>query len=409
MILGDGKSGFIFDEWRAMTRRWGTFNGWLVANLGRRTSSGRVLPELDGLRFISIMMVVIYHFNLKFQEIVGASEIDWVAQLADTGGFGVRIFFVISGFILALPFAAHYLKQGRKVRLGSYFWRRVTRLEPPYIISMTLILIAWIIFEHATLGELFPHYAVGLFYLHNLGYGTMNPVNGVAWTLEVEIQFYLLVPLLMTVFSIRSRPLRLFVIVAIALCSVALQTFFIDVDSIWSRTLVAHLQFFLLGLLLADIYLVSWNSNPKTHLFWDVLWLISWPLLLLVLEKKIAVDLVTPFLVLLLFLAAFRGPITRKALRQATIFTIGGMCYSIYLLHVQIIHVIAPFAAEISPGSSALQFVLQLALVTPLVILGSAIFFVLIERPCMVKDWPQRLWTHLAQARFNGVARIRRL
>jgi hypothetical protein len=37
--------------------------GWLVARLGRRTSGGRYLPEVDGLRFVSIALVVLYHLR----------------------------------------------------------------------------------------------------------------------------------------------------------------------------------------------------------------------------------------------------------------------------------------------------------------------------------------------------------
>jgi len=45
---------------------------------------------------------------------------------------------MISGFILAAPFVGHYLHDKKRVNLGSYFIRRLTRLEPPYVIVMVM-------------------------------------------------------------------------------------------------------------------------------------------------------------------------------------------------------------------------------------------------------------------------------
>ena len=63
-----------------------------------------------------------------------------IARVLEHGNYGVQLFFVISGFVLALPFASHYLCQTRAVSLRAYFLRRLTRLEPPYVLSMLLFL-----------------------------------------------------------------------------------------------------------------------------------------------------------------------------------------------------------------------------------------------------------------------------
>ena len=49
------------------------------------------------------------------------------------------VFFTLSGFILALPFASNRLGDGRVVKLSKYFWRRITRIEPPYLVSLALV------------------------------------------------------------------------------------------------------------------------------------------------------------------------------------------------------------------------------------------------------------------------------
>ena len=124
------------------------------------------------------------------------------------GFHGVDLFFVISGFILALPFAAHHLAGAPSVSLRKYYLRRLTRLEPPYFVSIFLLLALSIWIHRRAASAILPHLAASLAYLHNVIYGTQSTVIGVAWSLEIEVQFYLLVPLLTLVFAIRDSRLR---------------------------------------------------------------------------------------------------------------------------------------------------------------------------------------------------------
>ena len=78
------------------------------------------------------------------------------------GGYGVSIFFMISGFILSLPFAkAHFNKNpGKKnISLKRYYLRRLIRLEPPYIIALIIFFIGnvWVLHKYS-FDELLPHF-----------------------------------------------------------------------------------------------------------------------------------------------------------------------------------------------------------------------------------------------------------
>jgi peptidoglycan/LPS O-acetylase OafA/YrhL len=100
----------------------------------------------------------------------------------------VELFYGISGFILGVPFASHYLLNAPRVNLKQYFLRRLTRLEPPYFLS----LIAWAAMQwavaHRSLSNMAPHLAASSVYLHNLIFGGFpGSVNSVAWSLEVEV------------------------------------------------------------------------------------------------------------------------------------------------------------------------------------------------------------------------------
>lgn len=75
------------------------------------------------------------------------------------------------------------------------------------------------------------------------------------------------------------------------------------------------------------------------------------------------------------------------------------MCYSMYLFHYQVIAgafaVTRDWAAATSP---VVYFALQASLGAAAVLLFTCLWFVLIERPCMVRDWPQRLWARLSSS-----------
>src|SRR3954471_14833233 len=101
----------------------------------RITTSGEIIPEIDGLRFIAIAAVILHHLALFVSTQRKSDE-----GLLLVGQNGVELFFAISGFILAVPFAMQYLNAGKRVKLSRYFVRRLTRLEPPYLLALILLI-----------------------------------------------------------------------------------------------------------------------------------------------------------------------------------------------------------------------------------------------------------------------------
>ncbi|HSS98754.1 MAG TPA: acyltransferase [Terriglobales bacterium] len=352
---------------------------------------------MDGLRFAAIAMVFLFHLNgyltVKSKSFYPVSPTDWLAQAAYVGFHGVELFFVISGFILALPFAAHHLKDKPRVSLRKYYLRRLTRLEPPYFVAAIGLFLLAIWVQKADVHVLAPHLVASLSYLHNLIYGAQSSVIGVAWSLEIEVQFYLFVPLLTLLFAIKHKLVRRFVLLVLIVGILAAQVAFLHGNPRASLSILAYLQFFLVGFLLADVFIVDWLENPSPNFYWDVIGLIAWPLLFLTLHKPLLTHWLFPGMVFVLYTATFRGRILNHIFINRWVTVIGGMCYSIYLIHYEVISAVGRFTKKISEGLPYwLHLSIQTFFVGVAVLVVCGLYFVLLEKPCMRRDWPQRLW-----------------
>jgi len=364
--------------------------------LRRVTSNGRFIPAIDGLRCIAIMSVVLFHLNtyVLAKSTAFASEgveENNLRQLLACGDYGVQLFFVISGLILGLPFAEHYLQGRPKVSLRQYFARRIFRIEPPYIINLVVISALLVVAKSESIVSLVPHLGASLLYLHNLVFGESSRINQAAWSLEVEVQFYLVAPLLAMMFAIRQTALRRVVQWAAIGLVVGLKfAFSLESRALVPTTILWYLDFFLAGLLLADIYTSRWNSRPSQNCYGDVVALSAWCAVIGVHILPLA----EPILALVILLAcgaSFRGWLFYRCLSSPWVTTVGGMCYTIYLYHQFIISATGRWTIGLAAGSTyAGNLVLQAVLLVPVVLATSAILFVLFEKPFMVRNWPLR-------------------
>ncbi len=153
-------------------------------------------PQLDGLRAIAVLAVFISHFGL-------GSRLVWLQELLDWGHLGVRLFFVLSGFLITriLLKGKDAVESGQMTfsRSMLYFYgRRFLRIFPIYYLTL---IVAGILDVQGIRSVLNYHF----FYLSNLTgaifqlteggqYILKNPVSAHFWSLAVEEQFYLLWP-----------------------------------------------------------------------------------------------------------------------------------------------------------------------------------------------------------------------
>jgi peptidoglycan/LPS O-acetylase OafA/YrhL len=357
----------------------------------RITSTGRFIPEVDGLRFIAIFLVFVYHLGGDISRhssaaVVQSMETDWVVLLTRGFNVGVPLFFAISGFILSLPFAEAYRERRAPVSLGSYFLRRLTRLEPPYLIALLLLFVLKIATSRGTASGLLPSLLASSVYTHNAFFGRASDINIVAWSLEIEVQFYILAPLLATVFLIGRDSMRRAVLATAILLTTGLSRL-AWLHAPLQFSLLAYAQFFLAGFVVTEFYLESRTRTRRWH--WDCGWAAAWVALL---GCRVfggdAYEWVQPWLIVLLFICAILGVAANRLITNQWIVTIGGMCYSIYLLHNYVIAA-AGFVTEPLGQSAAfpVRLLVQIAVMSPIVLVVGALYFRLVERHFMSPDW----------------------
>jgi peptidoglycan/LPS O-acetylase OafA/YrhL len=380
-----------------------------LARFSRVTTRGRFIPEVDGLRLVAIAAVFVFHLAIN---LASRNPTDYgyprpgsaLHDTIRTGALGVELFFILSGLVLALPFARHHLRGAPEVRLKAYFLRRLTRLEPPYFVVMIGCFLLLVVVHGGSAPALAPHLLASLGYVHNLVYGQESVINNVAWSLEVEIQFYLLVPWLTALFAIRRTAARRAAIVLGIVLTSLVGPLVAQTSPHLENSLLRFTQYFLVGFLLADLLVLDQLSPRRRRLGWDALALATVPLVVMLhtgtggarwlpgAYHQQVTEVAVPWLFLVAYLGVFRGVALNAFLTRRLVTTIGGMCYSIYLLHNVVLNNTLFLTKDLAPtGWYPADLALQGLLTGLLVLAVSAVFFVLVERPCMDKSWPRHL------------------
>ena len=359
----------------------------LLRPFRRITYSTAYLPEIDGLRFLAIFSVVALMHTTNFldEKFYGDALLPdgyWKRFFLE-GGNGVGLFFAISGFILSLPFARWRLLGGPPVSLKRYFLRRLTRLEPPYVIILVVLFAAqvWLL-KMYTARELLPHLLASICYVHTLYFHSFSWILPVSWSLEVEVQFYILAPLLCLSFLIRRAWLRRGLYLAVIVFSAF---YWFDV---WHTVHVfLYLHFFFAGILAADLHCSGRRLFASERLGVAVGFLALAGFLFLISVHWLPGYLLKTLCIFLLLHTATSYAAVRRLFSIGGLVVVGGMCYSIYLLHFAIISAMGGLLARLglrSPG--ALAFVPLALLLLAAVLAVSALYFIAIEKPFM-KPW----------------------
>lgn len=147
--------------------------------------------RIESLRAIAALGVLIGHVYAAANPLAEQRLATYFERISLGGGFGVYLFFALSGFLLFRPFAKRDVGGGAAIDVRRYALNRAVRILPLYYAAVVIMLV--VTAHGGTVGQWLTF---GLFAenFHDAVY--VNQVDGVVWSLVVEVQFYVLLPLI---------------------------------------------------------------------------------------------------------------------------------------------------------------------------------------------------------------------
>lgn len=290
--------------------------------------------SISFLRAIAILSVAVLHLSTSFLQYSGAFDIDYVdtfdsARAVHLMGYkGVYIFFAISAFLITSSIYRLNIAPGSGL---FFFKKRLFRIYPPYIASLMIFLLVHLVIGNYSWFELIESLGFSLIFSHDLFTSDWSIINPVAWSLEVEVQFYALISVSIVCISLFFR--RKYVNLCLLL--VVFSGFSYLLTNFGNRVLFNYFMYFISGVLAA----ISWFSYSKVlnfikiRFFFEMVFLSSLALIF-IFDDPILISL-SLFVVILSGLKAskleslFSHSVTRY---------VSKVSYSYYLLHYPMFH-----------------------------------------------------------------------
>lgn len=242
--------------------------------MGNRRPGRPFFPEFEGLRAVAALLVVMVHTSFASGFTLRSPLGTYTAR----GDSGVSVFFLISGFLLYRPFVAAHFEGRPGPDVRTFLVRRVLRIVPLYWAVLTVV---YTVNGWSTAGGI---EGVARTYLFAQVYSIPWVLTGIdqAWSLDIEVVFYLLLPLYAAVLGRRARGDRsaagqlrveLVGLAALYLGGFAFHAYVLlkpsRVTVAWHGWLPTWVDMFALGMLLAVAS--AWYAHRATTPRWSLL------------------------------------------------------------------------------------------------------------------------------------------
>ena len=233
------------------------------------THSSQRNLALDSLRGFSTILIVVYHTS--FVSGYTVAHADSIGAYIDRLNIGVAIFFVLSGFLIFRPFAHSLIHGSPLPKTRNYYLKRAARILPGYWLALFVLAGLDALTIVNTSGFIRNVFIVHSFTEHNVFTGIRQ-----AWTLAIEMSFYVVVPAFAYVFVRQTKRRNGPVVVSTLLKALSflflgayafrlfihqIDFWFLDTAHIW---LPSHMDTLALGMGLA--VLVEAPASAKTLL-----------------------------------------------------------------------------------------------------------------------------------------------
>jgi peptidoglycan/LPS O-acetylase OafA/YrhL len=219
-------------------------------------------PLVDSVRGMAALAVVAVHAVIQ----TPAYGTSW-GQVIGHLGFALPLLFIVSGFVMYRPFCAQRWEGAPRVRLGKYASKRALRILPAYWLALTVLLV-FPGLPNVSGSNWWLYYGLAQVYTPETALGGL----GVAWTLNVELAFYLALPLYALAAErwtagkslAAAKRLELVTLGCVAVASLAFLAMF-DPDGGHAHlalTPLANMDWLALGMALAVVS-ISWEQGSR--------------------------------------------------------------------------------------------------------------------------------------------------
>ena len=344
--------------------------GLLSAPAGPEPVSFKV-NNFDLLRIFAALQVLIFH---SYSQSGGAAPA-WLAPLIHFSG--VPIFFVISGYLISASYE-------RNSDLGKYFRNRILRIYPGMWVCILLTFLLTLLLGYRMARALdyawLPAQLAGVIFtppfLKSFGVGSYN---GSLWTIPVELQFYLVLPLIYKFCGLHREGARRALLVLACFALLRLLSNHVlpnmglaaesGVEKLFRYTFLPHFYLFMLGVACQRMQIYRLRAIAGKGVFWVAFYLCAklllpvGPLVLVVTSLLLGIAVIS---------VAYTLPkISERLLHGQDI------SYGVYIYHFVFINLLAEYGLRQDPN------------LVPLVLAGTlvtaALSWVLIEKPFLKK------------------------
>jgi peptidoglycan/LPS O-acetylase OafA/YrhL len=371
------------------------------------------LVGIEGLRALAASSVVAYHVWLYGAANGQSVDLGALSKVFANLRSGVTLFFVLSGFLLFRPYAAAALRGLPTPGLRNYLRNRALRIAPAYWVVLVFVALG---FEHTLLRHP-DQLAANLFLLQNyvpsfiFGAGIVP-----AWSLAIEIVFYLCVPILGGTAIVLARrrgaspvvaafaPVLLMTVLGLASKGV---TRVAHPGDVWTFSFATHADWFAAGMAVA-VLRIRWEDGMlRLPRFWRPTALVSALALVAVAIKLYYggtldyVEYQTPIAMacgLILALVVFAEPRSRliRVLTWRPIVSVGLASYSLFLWHDPLLRELRSAGLTLDGRSG---FLVNLLLVFALAGVASTLTYLFVEKPALAR---KRGWQRGAVQRLEA-------
>jgi peptidoglycan/LPS O-acetylase OafA/YrhL len=309
------------------------------------------------LRGIAAQMVMVYHYMpwlfFSFISIEGK-------ELLKTGRHGVFIFFCISGFVLTLSLIRSNYSYSNFL---TFFKKRLVRIEPPYLLSVFLVLCFWL-FRKALGLDVAADISLRnvLFHIGYLNSFTGGWLTVVYWTLAIEFMFYLLIALIFPILNLNKGIFRVCVYGVLLYSGIVFQM---------NEFIPKYFPFFILGINTA-FFLTQKNTVSEYFL-------VSTVCCILILQQFDLYVLLYCLITNFLFLV--------KLPRNKFLYFLGQISFSVYLLHTITGARVLMLGFRFETGSLERSVFFLGAIAVS--IITAWIYYKKIEKPCI--SWSKKI------------------